>query len=64
MTPSDALAMLRRKGYILVDDLGTVIEGSVLPVPVELPLPLKFDRFATVCFAMPFSGACVVLFCF
>ncbi|MDR1669992.1 MAG: hypothetical protein LBR76_08545, partial [Oscillospiraceae bacterium] len=34
MTPSDALAMLRRKGYILVDDLGTVIEGSVLPVPV------------------------------
>jgi transposase len=33
MTAEDALAMLRRKGYILVDKQGAVIEGNVLPAP-------------------------------
>ena len=33
MTAEDALAMLRRKGYILVDADGAIIEGNVLPTP-------------------------------
>ena len=33
MTAEDALAMLRRKGFILVDEDGAVIEGNVLPAP-------------------------------
>ena len=33
MTAEDALAMLRRKGYILVDAVGAVIEGNVMPAP-------------------------------
>jgi len=33
MTAEDALAMLRRKGYILIDAQGAVIEGNVLPAP-------------------------------
>ena len=33
MTAEDALAMLRRKGYILVDAQGAVIEGNLLPAP-------------------------------
>jgi len=34
MTAEDALAMLRRKGYILVDANGAVVEGNLLPSPV------------------------------
>jgi transposase len=33
MSAHDALAMLRRKGYILVDDNGVVIEDNILPAP-------------------------------
>jgi len=33
MKATDALAMLRRKGFILVDEAGIVIEENLLPAP-------------------------------